>query len=97
MTKSVKQTGQWTGSGTLRHPNQQPMEVSVRINNFVEVHDAGHGELLEGLKDMVGSVQPIDLDADLFAYVGERCTLDLEDGRYLEVIVENTQGRIVQA
>jgi hypothetical protein len=77
------------GNGFLAVSGKVPLAVAYRIDVFAEMPDGSIG----GSEGATGTVSPME-PRDLREYIGERATLQLEDGFLWDCIVVSDKGRL---
>jgi hypothetical protein len=77
------------GNGFLAVPGKVPLAVAYKIDVFAEKPDGS----IAGSESATGTVSPMER-GDLSEYIGERATLQLEDGFLWDCVVVNENGRL---
>lgn len=94
MEKLVKQ---YSGSGKLIFDDNQVADVTYRIDEFQESVSDGFGGQLPTCRDRRGRVSHAIGHSDwhpIMSLHSGTCTLVIEDGRKLKVIMRDPQGSI---
>ncbi len=80
-----------SGQGTLFKADEQLLKIPYDLKFFQEVIITGGEERITGLTDFAGSLVPGD-QYQLAMLIGHELTLQMEDGRCLEVTVVSSKG-----
>ncbi len=80
-----------SGQGSLFKGDEQLLKISYDLKFFQEVIITGGEERITGLTDFSGSLLPGD-QYQLAMLIGHELTLQMEDGRCLEVTVVSSTG-----
>jgi hypothetical protein len=82
-----------SGQGSLFKGDEQLLKIPYDLKFFQEVIVTGGEERITGLTDFSGSLLPGD-QYQLAMLIGHELTLQMEDGRCLEVTVVSSTGTL---